>query len=369
MTSAHDAFLATLPPAPALPPPTGTVVRVDSAIGIVRAIEDADEGSTIVIAPGRYELPRDCLLNTHRVTIRGETGDRDDVVLVGPGEFEDTNERFRTRPGGVSLIKLSQARGVTIADLTVADSPKYGIHFMGSSRIHDLLIHNVAFHNIWARGLKGTGAKRIEDHLVGDLEGDPEARLEWVRPRGGVVRHCLFIADHPKRNIEDGFKADYIAGLDLMNVADWSFHDNAFVGIRGKNGGGRGAIFVWQRSDRVTIERNRFLDCDRAISLGNPSGRDGNPYHIRDAVVRDNEIIGGSGLGIEVDHGDRVQVLDNRIESTAERRQPAIRVWRIETEAEVRGNRISHPGEAIVCDPEVRCVDNQVSPVANEVTR
>ncbi|NQZ71364.1 MAG: hypothetical protein HRT89_25235, partial [Lentisphaeria bacterium] len=45
-------------PAPPLPAPKGKIVRVDSALDIIRAIEDAEENSTIIIAKGHYLMPR-----------------------------------------------------------------------------------------------------------------------------------------------------------------------------------------------------------------------------------------------------------------------------------------------------------------------
>ena len=365
--SRHQHHLAAIPPAPPLPAPEGPVVRVDTAIDIIRAIEDAEEGQTILIAPGRYAMPRDCLLSTHRVTIRGESGNRDDVVLDGGAEFDDELPRLRTRGAGGALIKIRHARGVTIADLTVANSPKYGIHFFGCGRVQDLLVHNVVFHNIWARGLKGTSAERVDDAWTKHLDGERLERLEWVRPRRGTVRHCLFVADHPKRNLEDGFDGDYIAGLDLMNVADWTITDNLFVGIQGRNGGGRGAVFIWHRADRVTVERNRFIDCDRAVSLGNPSGYETSEYHIHDAVVRANRIDGGCGIGIEIDHGDHVQIVDNTIDSGPDRLHPAIRIRHVGDDVAVTGNRIRHVGEGIRCPDQVRCSDNRVDAIAAQV--
>jgi len=347
---------------PPLPTPGGPVVRAASALEIIQAIEEAEDGSTIVIAKGHYRMPRDCILTKHRVVIRGETGNREDVILDGGMEFDDDTPVFRTRNGAPALIKIAHARGVTIADLTVANNPKYGILFFGDAGVHDLKIWNVKFHNNWARGLKGTAARSYDDRGYPPevLPVSPEA-LARIRPRGGEVRGCLFICDHAKRNDKDQFNGDYIAGMDLMNLKDWVISGNIFVGLRGKNGEGRGAVFIWNQSEGVTVEDNVFFDCDRCVALGNPSGKAGKPFHIRGATVRGNLLLGGSGKGIEIDYGDEITISGNRIASAVRSAHAAIHAIDIASTALVTGNEIVRgTGPTYNLDSKVRVVDDRV---------
>ncbi len=357
----YDKIIASIKPAPPLPVPTGKVVRVDTPIDIIRAIEDADEGSTILIAKGRYTLPRDCRLCTHRVTVRGETGDREDVVLEFGQEFNDENPQYKTRMQSPAIIKIIQAREVTIADLTIANSPKYGLLFFGSGRVHDLKVYNVKFHNIWARGIKGTGSYRIDDKAVTHMDVDNDDFREWVRARNGEIRHCLFVADTVKQNDQDGFDADYIAGMDMMNVEGFTIADCTFVGIRGKNGGARGGVFIWQHANNVTVENNHFYHCDKGVALGNPSAQEKRAYHIRDSVIRNNTFVGGSNKAIEVDYGNNVDVIDNTIESEIRKNFVAIQVVHISETAKVANNTIRlHGEEAFKCDDNVVIGDNNI---------
>ena len=71
-----EAMLGRVRPPEPFPEPEGKVVRVSTAWEIVHAIEDAEEHTTVLIAKGRYIMPRDTILNTHYVTICGETGNR-----------------------------------------------------------------------------------------------------------------------------------------------------------------------------------------------------------------------------------------------------------------------------------------------------
>ena len=79
-------------------------------------------------------------------------------------------------------------------------------------------------------------------------------------------------------------------------LARWTISDNVFAGIRGRNGGGRGAIFVWINSREVVAERNLIVNCDRGICFGNPSGE---PPHMTGGIARNNFIVAGARQAIE----------------------------------------------------------------------
>jgi len=67
------------------------------------------------------------------------------------------------------------------------------------------------------------------------------------------------------------FGGDYIAAIDMMALEDWTFSDNIFRNIKGRNGGGRAAIFIWVRSRRVVVER--IDDCVITNPILNPADR------------------------------------------------------------------------------------------------
>ena len=123
------------------------------------------------------------------------------------------------------------------------------------------------------------------------------------------MRYCLFINDDVTPN-DEPYGGDYVSGIDAMWLQDWVIADNTFVNIRGQHGGGRGAIFVWVNSERVTAERNLIVNCDRGICFGNPSG---DPLHMTGGVIRNNFIVAGAGQGIEVCRTRDTAVLNNTI--------------------------------------------------------
>ncbi len=63
---------------PALPAPTGNVVRVTTEQGLQNALTALTNGTTIVIAPGTYALTRQLTVRgpLPDVTVRGETNNR-----------------------------------------------------------------------------------------------------------------------------------------------------------------------------------------------------------------------------------------------------------------------------------------------------
>lgn len=287
---------------PPLAAPAGTVVRVRTTEGLVDAIAGAEPHTTILVADGTYELPLGVSLETDNVVLRSESGDRTAVVLDGAKNHMTVNS---------ALLRIRRASRVTIADVTFANAKKYGVLVYGDSNVQNLTVYNVVFRNCWCRGLKGTDPSRPDDRRTNPRNPDDVA--DRVRPHGGQVRYCLFTADHTKTDRDDGFDGDYISGIDMVRLSDWVFADNIFCNLRGANGGGRGAIFIWVGSDTILIERDLFVACDRSIALGNPSNK---RLSVKSAVVRDNRIVAGVNRAIECNSTSEVNVYDNRIFAT-----------------------------------------------------
>ena len=278
--------------APPLPAPQEPILRVKTAEELYEAVESCKAGTTILLADGVYPLRRTPVLRTDRVSIRGASGDREKVILDRGGR------------GGACLM-ISGADDALVADLTCRNCTRMGVDIKGEADTQRTRIYNVKFHNIWTRGVKGTHPR-----LGYEPAGAP---AEWIlkkRPTGGSIRYCLFVNDRRKPNANDGFRGDYIGGIDMMWLKNWVIADNVFIGIRGRNGGGRGAIFIWVHSEDVVAERNVIVNCDRGICFGNPSG--GRPHMIR-GVVRNNFIVGGVNKPIEMCRTVDTKVYHNTI--------------------------------------------------------
>jgi len=265
-------------------------------------VERAERGSTVLIAEGRYRLPRLLDIRTDGVTLRGESGRRERVVLDGEGKLGE-------------LLAITGASGVTIADLSVEGVRWNGIKLNSDKGVQRATVRNCIVHNVWQRGIK---SPRI-----------PAERRDADSPRDCVVEYCLFYNDRPKQYSDDPADNEqnfYVGGMDVMFARGWKIRDNVFLGIRGKNGEGRGAIFLWQESQDCTIERNVVVDCDTGIALGNSFKPEDVEVHCRDVVVRGNLVTRAPQGGIVADHTRNCKVLENTIHDPGARLGRLIRL-------------------------------------------
>ena len=283
-------WMATAPP---LPAPRGETIHVSSPNELVAACDRIGRGGTILVADGHYRLPRVIVLAGKRnIVIRSASGNPTRAILSGKG--------WGSQAKGDDILHIARCDGVTIADLTFADCRSYGIKVEAENAPQDIHIYNCRFRDIGVRAIKGSAGQ------------DPS-----VRAVKGSVRYCQFTNTRiPPADWL--FGGDYIAAIDMMALDDWTFSDNVFRDIKGRNGGGRAAIFVWVRSRRVVVERNLIVNCDRGIAFGNPGRSTANiddeqPVYVSDGVIRNNFIVGGPDCGIELWYANRIKVYNNSI--------------------------------------------------------
>lgn len=275
--------------APPLPPPAGNVVWAKDAAGLKRALEGAAPDSTVMVADGTYKLPQFIYMRDKRnVTVRGASGNPDKVVLSARG-WEPRDEQD-------DILRIGSCRNITVAHLTFTDCHSYGIKVEGEGNPEGIHIYDCRFRDIGMRAIKGSAT----------FGG---------KAAGGSIRYCRF--ENTKVPPADWlFGGDYITAIDLMVLDGWTISDNFFKDIRGRTGNARGAVFVWVRSKNVTVERNVFVNCDRGVSFGNPSGSTAyreNAPHVSDSVIRNNFIVPGKDAGIELWWAENVKVYHNTV--------------------------------------------------------
>ena len=328
------------PAAPPWPAPTGPLLRVASVPELYAAAARIAPGGTILVADGHYRLPRYLELRTDDVTLRSESGRRERVVLDGGGQLGE-------------LLGITACSGVTIADLTVQNVKWNGIKLNSDRGVRRVTIYNCVIHNVWQRGLKGVTV--------------PEQDRERLRPADCRVQYCLFYNDRPKRYEDDeadradNFRGNYIGGMDIMYALRWTISDNVFVGIRGRSGEGRGAIFLWVDARDCVVERNVIIDCDSGICLGNSHRGPGTTVHCTGCVVRNNFVTRCAENGILADYTQACRILHNTIHD------PRSRLWRL--------IRLVHDNEGLVVannllsGPEMRLETTSAVQLEGNVTR
>ncbi len=308
------------PKAPPLASPKGKVITVTSVDELFRAVENIDEGGTILIAEGQYKVARPIILREKKgVSIRSVSGDPARVTLRGRG--------WDSRAKGDDILRIAHCKGVTIAELTFADCRSYGIKVEAENAPEKIHIYNCRFRNIGVRAIKGSAGK------------DPK-----VCAVGGSVRYCRF--ENTKVPPADWlFGGDYISAIDMMALDGWTFSDNIFRNIKGRNGGGRAAIFIWVRSRRVVVERNLIVNCDRGVAFGNPGKSTANVsgdrlVYVDDGIIRNNFITGGPDCGIELWYAENIKIYNNSICRPEQNFRRGIRIGAGTSQTEIINNLV-----------------------------
>jgi hypothetical protein len=325
------------PKAPPLPAPQGNVVTVSTVDGLMKAIEEATPGQTILVAEGHYLMPRYVEIHADRVTLRGATGQRERVILDG------------VQSKHIELLGVRACSGVTIADLTIQNIRANGFKINSQTNVQKLTIYNCLIHNIWQRGIKGVKVP-LEDR-------------EAVRPKQCRVQYCLFYNDRPKQLSDDPAdiaQGNYIAGIDVMYAQDWIIRDNVFVGIQGRTFEGRGAVFLWFDAQGCIVERNIIIDCDVGLQLGNPHRADGVQYHCVGCVARNNFISRAPQAGIVTVYTKDCRLLHNTIHDPQNRLSRLLRMVFANDGLVVANNLLSGPGMRNESDSDIKLVGNLI---------
>lgn len=240
-----------------------TVSQLEAAVS---AANTAGGNRTILVADGTYTLNTILYITADHVMVRGESGNRNRVILQGKG-----------MDGNVGHIFLVAASHVTIADMSLGDVFYHAIQVQGEKGASDLLVHNTRIFNTHEQMIKGSFSQETN-------QGS----------ENGTVRCSLF------EYTEDFGPQYYIGGIDVHRGINWKVYNNTFRNIRSPEEGrlAEHAVHFWSNSVNPLIEKNVIVNCDRGIGLGlGASGCTG-------GTVRNNMIFAdGNGLNSDVGIG------------------------------------------------------------------
>ncbi len=253
--------------APPLPAPAGAVVNVATEPQLQAAVAALTSGTTIVIAPGTYNLTAPLWVGGAKtdVVIRGATNNRHDVVLVGKGmaAANDGGVPFGIWTGG-------GVTRVTIANLTIRDVFYHPIIFNAGTQ--QPRIYNVRLLNAGQQFVKS----------------NPDGAGGGVN--GGIVEYSVI-------EYTTAAPGPYTNGVDVHTGDGWVIRHNLFRRIRSPQGLAGPAVLMWNNSRNTVVESNTFVDNHRDISLGlierTPNDHTG-------GVVRNNMIARSAGAGGDV---------------------------------------------------------------------
>jgi len=238
----------------------------------------------IVINPGTYEMTK-CLYMSNKagVTVRGATGNPEDVILTGGG-MNNVN--------AIRECFQFVSPNMTLKDLTIEGYYHHAIHFQPAG--DQCTVDNVITRN------------NGEQHMKGAVNNDD-----------CVIMNCLMIQTEDRLNGLPDRPDNYVGGIDLHGARNCQIHDNVIIDIIGMGDAGDGGIFLWNASQNCTIERNVVIGCCKGIELGNPS--DQGLWQVQNSIVRNNFVLRepGDDIGIELCYTLGCDVYNNTVYSTS----------------------------------------------------
>jgi hypothetical protein len=224
--------------APPLPPPSGSVVNVSTEAELQQAVRTLTSNTTILLAPGTYRLTGTLHVNgsLQNVALRGASGNRDDVVLLGPGMTDPEG----SVPNGI--WSGGGVQGLLVANLTVRGFPFHCI------------ILNAGTERPWLYNL------RLADAGQQIVKSNPDGAGGGVDD--GIVEYSIVEYATTSRDF-------YTNGVDVLGGRNWIIRHNLFRNIRAPQGQLAGpALLMWRGSANTTAEGNTFINCQRAIAYG-----------------------------------------------------------------------------------------------------
>jgi Big-like domain-containing protein len=281
MMGVCTAVAAAVDPAPPLPAPTGTVVRVSTEAELQSAIQNLTSNMTVLIAPGTYRLSSTLHIGNRPLTdvaLRGATDRRDDVVLLGPGI---TNASYGAAPSGI-WVGNGVAR-VLIANLTVREFYYHPI----------ILNAGVQSPHLYNVRLAEGGQQLLKSNPDSAGRGNDD----------GLVEYSIFEFNDTSRDY-------YTNGVDVLGGARWIIRHNLFRNIRAPLGQLAGpSILLWRGSRDTVVEGNTFVNCQREVALGldpwTPNDHSGGVIR-NNFIYRESSVAGDAGISVFDSPGTQV---------------------------------------------------------------
>ena len=241
----------------ALPPTAGaqsSAVNVSSVSQLQSAIAGLTSNTTILLADGTYNLTGTLFLpqNVSTVTIKGASGNRDTVIVKGPGMGNSTI------PFG---FWADNVNGVTFQDMTIRDFYQHAIILNGG-------VNNPVFRNLHIIDI---GDQFLKNNPTADgLNGDDNGLLE-----NSLLEYSSVAPD------------SYTNGLDVHRGKNWIVRNTTFKNFRSSGSLAGPAVLIWNGSSDTTVVRSTFINNQRDISFGLDPNRpaDQSPDHARGLIA------------------------------------------------------------------------------------
>lgn len=256
-------------------PDYDTTLVVSNVSELLSAVEYANANGNveILLADGTYQLDGMLWIDGVNVGFRGQSGNRDAVVVRGDG-----------MSGGVSHVFNVPGDYFAVQDMTVGWVANHAVQIHGNSDADYPYFSNVRFVD--------TGEQM--------LKVSTDFGSSWSD--GGIVEDCSF-------EYSAGIGPQYyIGGVDGHQCRDWTVRDCYFYGIRSPESDlAEHAIHFWSESEGTVVERNRITRCDRGIGFGLGDSGHGS------GMIRNNFVHTTRDVGIGLENASGVDVYNNSL--------------------------------------------------------
>lgn len=256
-------------------PDYDSVIVIGSVPELLSAVEYANSNGNaeILLLDGTYQLDGMLWIDGVNVGFRGQSGNRDAVVVRGEG-----------MSGGVSHVFNVAGDYFAVRDMTVGWVGNHAVQIHGNSDADYPYFSNIRFVDTGEQMLKVSTD-------FGSNYSD-----------GGIVENCSF-------EYTAGYGPQYyIGGVDGHQCRDWTVRDCYFHGIASPSADlAEHAIHFWSESEGTVVERNRITSCDRGIGFGMGDSGHG------EGMIRNNFVHTTRDVGIGLENASGVDVYNNSL--------------------------------------------------------
>ncbi len=261
-------------------PMAAQAVVVSTAQELLTAVDQANSGgdTEIVLMDGTYTLDRMLWVEADNLVVRGQSGERDSVVIEGHGMQGDVTHIFNVAGDNIVVRDLTMGRVSQHAFQTQpsAQSPR-----LVNLRIID------------------TGEQMVKIAYNPDQPGQ--------HTDNGALEYCIL-------EYTAGIGPQYyIGGIDCHAGHNWVVRNNVFAGIRSPDDQiAEHAVHFWSGARNTLVEGNLIINCDRGIGFGLGD----RPHHggiIRNNMIYHAALQGNGDVGISLESAQGAQVYNNTV--------------------------------------------------------
>ena len=253
------------------------VIEAKNIDQLFNAVNEANKSGNLIILirDGKYILNKMIWISGNNVTIKGQSGKRSKVILMGKGGMT----------GKISHVFNVVGKNFTARDLTIGWVANHAIQIHGENNADNCKIINVRFVDTREQMLKISSKKEIN-----------------AGADNGLVMNCVF-----EYTSKVGPQY-YIGGIDCHQGSNWVIRNNVFKNIKSPETRlAEHAIHFWSNSSNTLVEKNIIINCDRGIGFGL-----GNSGHIG-GIIKNNMVYTTRDVGIGLENSKNTKVYNNTV--------------------------------------------------------